>query len=56
MRKAVITDEAPHILIVDDDDRIRTLLYRFLSENGYRVSTADNAREAQASSTACCST
>jgi two-component system, OmpR family, phosphate regulon response regulator OmpR len=48
MRKAVITDEAPHILIVDDDDRIRTLLYRFLSENGYRVSTADNAREARA--------
>lgn len=48
MRKAVVTDEAPHILIVDDDDRIRTLLYRFLTENGYRVSTADNAREARA--------
>lgn len=48
MRKGTVTDEAPHILIVDDDDRIRTLLYRFLSENGYRVSTADNAREARA--------
>ncbi|KAF0231430.1 MAG: two-component system OmpR family phosphate regulon response regulator [Beijerinckiaceae bacterium] len=48
MRKAVVTDEAPHILIVDDDDRIRTLLYRFLTENGYRVTTADNAREARA--------
>ena len=48
MRKAPVTDEAPHILIVDDDDRIRTLLYRFLSENGYRVTTADNAREARA--------
>ncbi len=48
MRKGLVTDEAPHILIVDDDDRIRTLLYRFLSENGYRVSTADNAREARA--------
>lgn len=48
MRKGPVTDEAPHILIVDDDDRIRTLLYRFLSENGYRVSTADNAREARA--------
>lgn len=48
MKKGPVTDEAPHILIVDDDDRIRTLLYRFLSENGYRVSTADNAREARA--------
>ncbi len=48
MRKGPVTDEAPHILIVDDDDRIRTLLYRFLSENGYRVTTADNAREARA--------
>lgn len=48
MRKSVVVDEAPHILIVDDDDRIRTLLYRFLSENGYRVSTADNAQEARA--------
>lgn len=48
MRKGPVNDEAPHILIVDDDDRIRTLLYRFLSENGYRVSTADNAREARA--------
>jgi two-component system, OmpR family, phosphate regulon response regulator OmpR len=48
MVKAPLTDEAPHVLVVDDDDRIRTLLYRFLSENGYRVSTADNAREARA--------
>lgn len=48
MAKAPVTDEAPHVLIVDDDDRIRTLLYRFLSENGYRVTTADNAREARA--------
>ncbi|OYU49609.1 MAG: DNA-binding response regulator [Rhizobiales bacterium PAR1] len=48
MAKPPVTDEAPHVLIVDDDDRIRTLLYRFLSENGYRVTTADNAREARA--------
>ena len=48
MLKGPVTDEAPHILIVDDDDRIRTLLYRFLSEHGYRVTTADNAREARA--------
>lgn len=48
MQKAMLTDEAIHILVVDDDDRIRGLLNRFLSENGYRVTTADNAREARA--------
>ena len=30
-----------HILIVDDDDRIRNLLKDFLSENHYIVSTAE---------------
>ncbi|MCA0399412.1 MAG: response regulator transcription factor [Proteobacteria bacterium] len=48
MPKGVVMDEAPHILVVDDDDRIRALLHRFLTENGYRVTTADNAREARA--------
>lgn len=48
MRKAVIADDSPHILVVDDDDRIRTLLSRFLADHGYRVSTADNAVEARA--------
>lgn len=47
LRKVPMTDEAPHILVVDDDQRIRTLLHRFLSENGYRVTIADNAREAR---------
>ena len=32
-----------HILIVDDDDRIRDLLKDFLTENNYIVSTAENA-------------
>jgi two-component system, OmpR family, phosphate regulon response regulator OmpR len=41
-------DNAPHVLIVDDDNRIRDLLARYLSENGYRVSTADDAETAQA--------
>jgi len=36
----------PHILVVDDDDRIRNLLKRFLQERGYRVSTAPNADKA----------
>jgi two-component system phosphate regulon response regulator OmpR len=48
VQKLPITDEAPHLLIVDDDSRIRTLLNRFLSENGYRVSTAENAADARA--------
>ncbi len=42
-----LPDDAPHLLIVDDDSRIRALLRRFLNENGYRVSTAENAAEAR---------
>ncbi|MGE3987763.1 response regulator [Pseudorhodoplanes sp.] len=41
-------DDAPHLLIVDDDRRIRDLLSRFLAAEGYRVTTADNAAEARA--------
>jgi two-component system phosphate regulon response regulator OmpR len=41
-------DDAPHLLIVDDDRRIRDLLSRFLLREGFRVSTADNAAEARA--------
>ena len=36
-----------HILIVDDDDRIRGLLKDYLTENNYIVSTAENAEEAK---------
>lgn len=43
-----MTDEAPHILVVDDDARLRTLLKRYLSDNGFRVSVADSAEAAQA--------
>ena len=42
-----VADDAPHLLVVDDDNRIRTLLSRFLTENGYRVSTAASAAEAR---------
>ncbi|MBR9824752.1 MAG: response regulator transcription factor [Alphaproteobacteria bacterium] len=42
------TSEAAHILVVDDDDRIRTLLKRFLQERGFRVSTAPHAKKALA--------
>jgi len=36
-----------HILIVDDDDRIRDLLKDFLTANNYIVSTAGNAKQAK---------
>ena len=36
-----------HILIVDDDDRIRNLLKDYLSENKYIISTAENADQAK---------
>ncbi|MEP9376246.1 response regulator [Aquabacter sp. CN5-332] len=42
-----LPDDAPHLLVVDDDSRIRTLLSRFLSEHGYRVTTAASAAEAR---------
>lgn len=37
----------PHILVVDDDTRILELLKQFLSKNGYLVSTASSAMEAE---------
>jgi two-component system phosphate regulon response regulator OmpR len=41
-------DDAPHLLLVDDDRRIRDLLSRFLSGEGYRVTTAASATDARA--------
>ncbi len=41
------SDDAPHLLVVDDDMRIRTLLTRFLGANGFRVSAAASAAEAR---------
>src|SRR5579884_4328244 len=45
---ATLPDDAPHLLVVDDDRRIRDLLSRFLAGEGYRVTTADNAADARA--------
>jgi two-component system, OmpR family, phosphate regulon response regulator OmpR len=41
-------DDAAHLLVVDDDRRIRELLSRYLSEQGYRVTTAGTAADATA--------
>ncbi len=38
----------PHLLVVDDDARLRDLLRRYLSENGFRVTVAADAKEARA--------
>ena len=43
-----LPDDAPHLLVVDDDRRIRDLLSRCLYSEGYRVTTADNAADARA--------
>lgn len=36
-----------HILVVDDDERLRGLLQRYLTEAGFRVTTAANAKDAR---------
>tara|TARA_B100001540_G_scaffold300812_1_gene306631 strand:- start:324 stop:1001 length:678 start_codon:yes stop_codon:yes gene_type:complete len=36
-----------HILVVDDDDKIKNLIKQFLIEKGFIVSTASNANEAK---------
>ena len=38
---------APHILVVDDDRRIRQLLQSYLARNGFRVTAAGSAAEAR---------
>ena len=41
------TEDAPHILVVDDDARLRQLLHRYLVQNGHYVTTAADAAEAK---------
>ena len=40
-------DDAPHLLVGDDDTRIRNLLKHYLTANGFRVTVAGNAGEAR---------
>jgi two-component system phosphate regulon response regulator OmpR len=39
--------EMPHILVVDDDRRLRDLIGRYLEQNGFCVSAADHAEHAR---------
>jgi two-component system phosphate regulon response regulator OmpR len=42
-----MSGDSAHILLVDDDARLRALLGRFLGEHGFRVTMAENAAEAR---------
>src|SRR5512142_2476414 len=39
--------ESPHILVVDDDARLRRLLARYLTDHGFLVATAESAADAR---------
>jgi two-component system phosphate regulon response regulator OmpR len=43
-----VSESHPHILVIDDDKRLRDLIGRYLTEQGYRVTTAVDAADARA--------
>ena len=43
-----LSDDTPHVLVVDDDEAIRRLLARYLRKEGFLVSCAADAAEAEA--------
>lgn len=43
----LLSDDAAHLLVVDDDTRIRELLSRYLTEQGFRVTVAADAADAR---------
>ncbi|HVV93932.1 MAG TPA: response regulator transcription factor [Hyphomicrobiales bacterium] len=47
LEREPLADDAPHILLIDDDQRIRALLARFLGDHGYRVTAAASAADAR---------
>ncbi|WP_075997005.1 response regulator [Salaquimonas pukyongi] len=44
---AFLEDDAPHLLVIDDDRRIRELIRRYLAERGFRITVAADAAEAR---------
>lgn len=46
-QKSLDYQNLPHILVVDDDDRIRSLVSRYLNEHGFLSFTAENAARAK---------
>ncbi len=45
--RPVLNDDAPHLLIVDDDERLRSVLRRYLVRNGFRITEAQDAAAAR---------
>jgi two-component system phosphate regulon response regulator OmpR len=43
-----MSEAQPHILVIDDDKRLRDLIARYLTEQDYRVTTAIHAADARA--------
>jgi two-component system, OmpR family, phosphate regulon response regulator OmpR len=43
-----MSENQPHLLVIDDDARLRDLLRRYLSDSGFRVTGAADAKEARA--------
>jgi two-component system, OmpR family, phosphate regulon response regulator OmpR len=43
-----MSETEPHLLVVDDDARLRDLLRRYLADSGFRVTSVADAREARA--------
>ena len=43
-----MSETEPHLLVVDDDARLRELLRRYLSDSGFRITLAGDAAEARA--------
>lgn len=48
MTGIAMTEEMPHILVVDDDLRLREVLRKYLVKNGFMVTTAQDAADARA--------
>ncbi|HEX9786588.1 MAG TPA: response regulator [Candidatus Binatia bacterium] len=48
MESTEAATDCPHLLVVDDDERLRALLQRYLSGSGFRVTAAADASEARA--------
>ncbi len=47
MTQVALTEDAPHVLLVDDDARLAALAGRYLAENGFRVTCVACAAEAR---------
>jgi two-component system phosphate regulon response regulator OmpR len=47
-RRDTLPDNAPHVLVVDDDHRIRDLITRYLGQSGFRVTSACDTQSARA--------